>query len=185
MTRRRLGPIDGAMVRWRSGVALAFTLMVSACEAFERWQGPPLKQGSVMTFAVTEVNADQERAYPVRLAFIGTADDRVAVQVRSERVERTFKLEKDLVPAPGERLEITMSAGHSPPLTTKSPIESSSSQHSSINLSSTPAYRLETKIKSRPSAAHSRATRSVKSLPRGERCTTRAPGIFAFASSTD
>ena len=99
------------MVRWRSGVALAFNLMVSACEAFESWLGRPLEQGSVMTFAVTEVNADQERAYPVRLAFFGTADDRVAVQVRSERVERTFKLEKDLVPAPGERLEITMSAG--------------------------------------------------------------------------
>jgi len=90
---------------------LAFTLMVSACEAFERWQGPPLKQGSVMTFAATELSGEKERSYSVRLAFIGTADDRVAVQVRSERVERTFKLEKDLVPAPGERLEITLSSG--------------------------------------------------------------------------
>ncbi|MBK6690112.1 MAG: hypothetical protein IPG45_36950 [Deltaproteobacteria bacterium] len=99
------------MARWQSGVALLCTLVLSACQAFERWQGPPLKQGSVMTYAVTETTAEQERAYTVRFAFIGTADDRVAVQVKSERAERTIKLEKDLAPVLGERLEITLSGG--------------------------------------------------------------------------
>lgn len=99
------------MARWRSGVALLGAVTLLACDAFERWQGPPLKQGSVMTYAVTESSAAKERAYTVRFAFIGTADDRVAVHVSSEHAERTFKLEKDLAPAPGERLEFTLSGG--------------------------------------------------------------------------
>lgn len=94
--------------------AVGWVLLASlslGCEAYERWQGPPLKQGSVLTYAATETGAERERAYSVRFAFIGTADDRLAVHVRSEREEKTFKLEKDLEVVAGERLEIGLSSG--------------------------------------------------------------------------